>query len=195
MKKIFLALAVFAMTFAACNKKAETTTEEVSTTLPEEVNTTPAVEEQIKDTTVFAQRALEQEFAELDGKSITLQQILEQQKGKAVVIDVWAAWCPDCIKAVPTMKEIKKEFSNVIFVNLSLDKTEEAWKEAIEKYGIEGLQYYSKEGKGMKGDFGKSLDLNWIPRYIVVDKEGKIALYNATEKNFDQIKDLLKKIQ
>ncbi|MCC9044567.1 TlpA family protein disulfide reductase [Myroides sp. M-43] len=193
MKKIFIAIALVAVSFASCKEETQKT-EEVTTTLADETTATPEVE-QVKDTTAFAQRALEQEFAELDGKAITLQQILEQQKGKAIVIDVWAAWCPDCIKAVPTMKEIKKEFPNVVFVNLSLDKTEEAWKEAIKKYGIEGLQYYSKEGKGMKGDFGKSLDLNWIPRYIVVDKEGNIAYYNATEKNFDQIKDLLKKIQ
>lgn len=193
MKKIFIAVALVTLAFAACSKKAETTPTVITDIKPAtEVVETPEV---VKDTTVFASRALQQEFLTLDGKSITLQQIVAQHKGKAVVIDVWAAWCPDCIKAVPTMKDIKKEFTSVAYINLSLDKTEESWKEAIAKFEIDGEHYYSTEGKGMKGDFGKALDLKWIPRYIVVDKEGKIALYNATEKNFEEIKDLLKKIQ
>lgn len=195
MKKIYIALAIAALTLTACNKKAdeikETTTLEEVKPETEEAKTT----EEITDETVFAPRALSQEFLSAEGATTTLQQIIEKHKGHAIVIDVWASWCPDCIKALPTMKEIKKEFINVAFVNLSLDKTAEAWKESIAKHEIGGEHYFSTEGKGMKGDFGKALKLNWIPRYIVVDKEGKIALFNATEKNFDEIKDLLKKIQ
>lgn len=193
MKKTVFALAFAAISFASCNQKT-VTTEEITNEVEQQTETAKT-EDETKDTTVFAERALKQEFVGLDGKLINLEQILAQYKDKAVLIDVWAAWCPDCIKAVPTMQEIKKEFTNVVFLNLSLDKTQDSWKEAIKKYEIEGENYYSMEGKGMKGDFGKSLDLNWIPRYIVVGKDGKIALYNATEKNFEEIKDLLNKIQ
>ncbi|MDR0228815.1 MAG: TlpA family protein disulfide reductase [Flavobacteriaceae bacterium] len=196
MKKIYIAIAALTLTFAACNKKADEAKE--TATIEEvqpETETTVPTEEVATDDTVFAPRALSQEFLSADGTTTTLQQIVEKHKGHAIVIDVWASWCPDCIKALPTMKEIKKEFTTVAFVNLSLDKTQEAWKESIAKHEIGGEHYFSTEGKGMKGDFGKALKLNWIPRYIVVDKEGKIALFNATEKNFDEIKDLLKKIQ
>jgi hypothetical protein len=46
----------------------------------------------------------------------------------------------------------------------------------------------------MKGTFAKAIDLNWIPRYIIVDKTGKIALYNAIETDFEKINTLLKKL-
>lgn len=196
MRKIYLAVAIAALTLTSCKEKAE---QQIETSLeelkPEADNLEAPKETAEKDTTVLAARALSQEFINLDGQTNTLQQILEKHKGQSIFIDVWASWCPDCLKAVPNVTAIKKEFTSTVFVNLSLDKTEDKWKESIAKHEIGGEHYFSLEGKGMKGEFGKSLDLNWIPRYIIIDKEGKVALYNATEKNFEEIKDLLKKIQ
>lgn len=196
MKKIYLAVAIAALTLTSCKEKAE---QQIETTLeelkPEGVNEEAPKENTKKDTTVLAARALSQKFVNLDGQQITVQQILDKHKGQSIFIDVWASWCPDCLKAVPNVTAIKNEFTSTVFVNLSLDKTEEKWKESIAKHEIGGEHYFSLEGEGMKGEFGKSLDLNWIPRYIIIDKEGKVALYNATEKNFEEIKDLLKKIQ
>ena len=47
----------------------------------------------------------------------------------------------------------------------------------------------------MKGTFGKSLDVDWIPRYLIVDKTGNIVLYRAIEKDFDKIKEVLNKVK
>ena len=47
----------------------------------------------------------------------------------------------------------------------------------------------------MKGTFGKSLDVDWIPRYLIVDKTGKSVLYRAIEKDFDKIKEVLNKVK
>ena len=45
---------------------------------------------------------------------------------------------------------------------------------------------------GMKGTFGKSIDLDWIPRYMVINKNGSIAIYRAIETDFDKINTTLK---
>lgn len=47
----------------------------------------------------------------------------------------------------------------------------------------------------MKGEFGKSIDLDWIPRYIILDKEGKIITYRAIETDFDEINATLKELK
>jgi hypothetical protein len=47
----------------------------------------------------------------------------------------------------------------------------------------------------MKGVFAKAIDLDWIPRYIIVDKTGKIVLYRATETDFEQINTTLKELK
>ncbi|MBB1150906.1 TlpA family protein disulfide reductase [Myroides sp. NP-2] len=188
MRKFYIALSILALTATACKKqteKLEVISTEQATETPSTTTETPV------DQSQFAAEALNQIFYKLDGGTITFQEILAQHKGKTVLIDVWAAWCPDCIKALPTMKTIKADFPEVVFVNLSLDKTTESWKEAIEKHGIEGEHYYLNDEKRMKGTFGQAIQLNWIPRYIIVNKEGKIELFNATEKNFEDIKALL----
>jgi hypothetical protein len=41
-----------------------------------------------------------------------------------------------------------------------------------------------------QGVFG-TIDLDWIPRYIIVDKTGKIVLYRAIETDFDKINETL----
>jgi hypothetical protein len=48
---------------------------------------------------------------------------------------------------------------------------------------------------GMKGIFGKSIDLNWIPRYMVVDKKGKIALFRAIEADDTKLIETLKTLK
>jgi hypothetical protein len=42
-----------------------------------------------------------------------------------------------------------------------------------------------------QGVFGSAIDLDWIPRYIIVDKTGKIVLYRAIETDFDKINETL----
>ena len=45
---------------------------------------------------------------------------------------------------------------------------------------------------GWKGAFGSFLKLDWIPRYMVVDKQGNIKLYNSVQADDKNIKNLLK---
>jgi hypothetical protein len=47
----------------------------------------------------------------------------------------------------------------------------------------------------MKGEFGKSIDLDWIPRYIIIDKKGEIVIYRAIETDFDKINKELKNLE
>ena len=47
----------------------------------------------------------------------------------------------------------------------------------------------------MEGELEKSIDLDWITRYIVIDKKGKVQIYRAIETDFDKINEELKKLQ
>ncbi len=143
------------------------------------------------DQTEFSKESLETKLTTIDNTEISFEEILKQNDGKAIVIDVWASWCSDCIKSMPEVKELKSKYPEVVFVNLSCDKTYDAWRNGIEKYEVTGENYLIKDG--MKGAFGQSIKLDWIPRFIVVDKDGKIALFRAIEKDFDKIRETLEK--
>jgi thiol-disulfide isomerase/thioredoxin len=134
----------------------------------------------------FSAEALKEQMTSMDGNKFTLQEILNKHKGKTIVIDVWASWCPDCIKGMPKMLALQEKYPQIAYVFLSYDKTPEAWQAGISKYNVRGDHYLIMSNwKG--GGFKEYSDIDWIPRYIVVDKTGKVALYRAIEADEEQL--------
>ncbi len=135
--------------------------------------------------TEFSKESLTAKLINIENQGISFEEILKQNQGKTVVIEVWASWCSDCIKSMPQVKDLKEKYKEVAFINLSCDKTFDAWKSGIEKHEVSGENFLIPDG--MKGEFGTSIKLDWIPRFIVINKDGKIVLFRAIEKDFDKI--------
>ena len=142
--------------------------------------------------TAFSKEALSQTLLATDGNQVAFKNILKKYKGKTLVVEVWASWCGDCVKAMPKIKELQANNPNVAYVFLSMDKTAENWKNGIAKHEIQGDHFMANDQ--MKGVFGKAIDLDWIPRYIIIDKTGKIVLYRAIETDFEKINATLKEL-
>ena len=137
----------------------------------------------------FSKETLGENVIAMDGSEVSFQSVVDKYKGKTVVLEFWASWCSDCVKAMPKIKELQKNNPDVVYVFFSCDKTFDKWKEGIEKHELKGDHYLVKDG--MKGSFGKSIDLDWIPRYIVVNKKSKISLFRAIETDFELIQKTL----
>ena len=143
--------------------------------------------------TTFSKEALSETLLTTDGNQIAFKNILKKHKGKTLVIEVWASWCGDCVKAMPKIKELQANNPDVAYVFISMDKTVENWKKGIAKHELKGDHFMANDQ--MKGVFAKAIDLDWIPRYIILDKKGKIVLYRAIETDFDQINATLKSLK
>ena len=139
--------------------------------------------------TTFSNEALKDTFITLEGETVTFKDILESHKGQNLVIDIWASWCGDCLRGLPKVKALQQDHEEVSYIFLSLDRSQEAWKNGIEKHEIKGDHYFMQSG--WKGPFGTFVALDWIPRYMVVDKEGNIKLFKAIEADDKKIKDVL----
>ncbi len=135
--------------------------------------------------TEFKKEALENLMLTTSNDKITFQEILNKYEGQTIVVDVWASWCSDCIKGMPKVKALQEKYPDATYLFISMDKTYEAWLKGIEKYDVKGEHYMATDG--MKGIFGKSINLDWIPRYMVVDKDGKIALYKVIEADDEKL--------
>lgn len=142
-----------------------------------------------QEPTQFSEAALNDTFLNLEGNSVALKTILENHEGKTIVIDIWASWCADCIKGMPKVKALQQEHTDVVFIFLSLDRGEAAWKKGIKKYNVVGEHYYLPSGKDTA--FGEFVNIDWIPRYMVVDAKGNIKLFKAVEADDKRIKDIL----
>ncbi|AZB00266.1 TlpA family protein disulfide reductase [Chryseobacterium joostei] len=128
--------------------------------------------------TGFSKEALKQKLEDEDGKAITIQQILDQHKGKVLVIDFWAGWCRDCLQALPKAEVLEKNNPNVDFVFLSLERSKEGFDKSLVRFNMKEKDNYWF-ASGWKNDFNNYIDLNWIPRYMIIDQKSSIAKYYA----------------
>ncbi|MEL1254689.1 TlpA disulfide reductase family protein [Flavobacterium sp. DGU38] len=141
----------------------------------------------------FSKEALSEKLLSANESQVAFKDILKKYKGKTLVIEIWASWCGDCVKAMPKLKELQVNNPDVSYLFISADKTADKWKAGIDKHELKGDHYMMNDG--MKGVFGKAVDLDWIPRYIILDKTGKIILYRAIETDFDKINETLKSLK
>lgn len=139
----------------------------------------------------FSNEVLNAPIITSKGDEITFQKVLNTYKGKTVVIDVWASWCGDCIKGLPKLKEVQNNYPNVSYVFISLDKNQRAWKNGIKRFSIKGNHYYVNGG--WKSIFAKNVDLDWIPRYIVINPEGNVVWYRAIHADDKNVLKILEK--
>lgn len=146
-----------------------------------------------QEKTAFPQEALSAKLLSLKGENVTLEDVLKKHHGKTIVLDIWASWCSDCIKGLPLVKALQKQTKSddLEYVFLSVDRKQDKWKTAIDKRNIVGDHYLVTSGS-MKGALGKSIDLNWIPRYMVIGKDGSIKLYNAIKADDSKILEAIK---
>jgi len=141
--------------------------------------------------TTFSEEALNDSFFDLNNKSIQFKEILNKNKGKKIVINVWASWCRDCVVGIPDLKEFQENNPEVKTVFISSDRSLFSWKKAIQKYDIKGEHYFMKNG--LNSAFGDFLNSNWIPRYLVVNKNGTIGLFKAKKITDKRTVEALKK--
>ena len=107
---------------------------------------------------------------DLDGQPVSLSQF----KGQVVLLDFWASWCGPCIDDLPYLRQVKEKTSDwpVVFLNISLDADEAAWREAIDKHEIKGVHV---RADGWSAEVAKTYQVMGIPSYYLVDSQGLIV--------------------
>lgn len=99
---------------------------------------------------------------------------IKSLKGKYVYLDIWASWCRPCINEFPFFDVMRAEFKdkNIVFVQVSCDQSERRWKNEMgfTKRMAKDHQWWINGNP----DFMKDLLVTSIPRYLLIDKEGKL---------------------
>ena len=123
---------------------------------------------------------------DLNGKPVSYESL----KDKLLYIDVWATWCKPCIKEIPSMKALQEAYKGkpVTFVSISVDQDKEAWKAAVQREKLSGIQLYTN--LSMNRDFIDNYDLSGIPRFMLV-KNGKIISISAPRPSDAKVKELI----
>lgn len=121
------------------------------------------------DTDLIGETAPDFELTLLDGETFRLS----EQRGKIVLVDFWATWCPPCVESLPYLQNLYKELGNdeIVFVGISVDSpgSEGRVKNMIERFGVT-----YPVGINEDGDIAMEYGVFNIPTLILVDREGVV---------------------
>lgn len=126
-------------------------------------------------------------YPDKDGKVVSLS----GQKGKVVLVDVWATWCGPCKKEIPSLKAMEKEMhdKNVVFMSVSVDegKDKAKWQQMIKDEQLAGVQLFASGWSKIAKDY----KITAIPRFMVFGKDGKVVTVDAPRPSDPKLKSLL----
>lgn len=102
---------------------------------------------------------------------------LSSLRGRYVVLDFWASWCPDCRKDAPEIVRLHDMYKDrgVEFVGVSFDTDKNAWTKAVEKLGIKYTQV-SQLKKWKTEQLSQDYHVKWIPSIYLIDPQGRVVL-------------------
>ncbi len=115
----------------------------------------------------------------LNGKKIKLS----DYKGRVVLIDFWAVWCPPCIEEIPFLKELYSENKDKGFeiIGISLDTDEKKLNDFLKEKAIDWRISYS--GKGWYDDTAKLYNVSSIPSTWIIDKSGNLRYFDIHKED------------
>jgi thiol-disulfide isomerase/thioredoxin len=140
----------------------------------------------------------EQICKDLDGKEQSLSDILQEQQGKVVFLDIWASWCGPCKEEMKASKALQSKLnsSEVVFIYLSIDESDLAWKKAVQKLNLKPLGLHYRRGQKAATELMQFLRARTIPRYVIFDRKGipveLDAAFPSEEECLEQLQSALK---
>ena len=124
----------------------------------------------------------------LEGKTIDLA----QYRGRVVLVNFWATWCPPCRKEFPSLGRVRKLFKPEEFEVLAVNVDEDR---------ATALAFAGSPGFPILLDTNSKATMTWpikgLPTSFLIDTQGRLAYSLAGEQEFDDpevvdaIRDLL----
>lgn len=137
-------------------------------------------------------KQLDLHFTATDGSTIDLAQL----RGKVVLIDFWASWCPDCIRELPEIQKLNQDYraSGLVILGISLDRDRLAMASFFTRKGINWPIYF--DGKGWNDTYAVQYSVHQIPEIWIINKDGIVETTSADVSTLDEtVRRLLKTSQ
>ena len=115
-------------------------------------------------------QAMHLRFVASDGRKVDFRKL----RGKVILVNFWASWCPYCVDEIPALVSLERELRGDGFciVGVSMNYGKTGMHRFMQRAGMTWPQYH--DGKRWKNPIAKKYRVSGIPETILVDKQGKI---------------------
>ncbi len=104
-------------------------------------------------------------FKDMEGKDVSLDDF----KGEIVLLNIWASWCAPCVKEMPSLSRLQKDYKNLRIIALSLDQNIKDAQGLLARKSINNLQLYHDPDLRFLPALGEAS----IPTSVFIDRRGK----------------------
>ncbi|MFO7874607.1 MAG: TlpA disulfide reductase family protein [Bacteroidales bacterium] len=126
-------------------------------------------------------------LTDIDGEEVSLSDF----RGQVVYLDFWASWCGPCMQQVPHAKELKermKDQDDLVFLYISVDTDESAWRSTVADKNIRGVHL---NVPGFSHEVPESYNLQGVPTFYLIGRDGQIVDNRPPRPSHDNIDDVL----
>lgn len=117
----------------------------------------------------------------MDGSTFSIS----AQRGKAVVLNFWASWCPPCEEEAPDLQAVWEEYGDrgVAFVGIAYKDEEAAVRDFLTRHGIT-----YPVGLDLTGRIAGLYGITGVPETFVLDTEGRVVRFYIGPVTADQLR-------
>ena len=117
---------------------------------------------------------------------------LSQFRGKPVVLNFWATWCPPCVEEIPSLVALQKQLGDkVVILAVSTDEDEDGYKQFVKAHmpGVLTVRDGKHVSNTLYGTFA-------FPETFVIDRQGVVRrkFIGAVNWTSPEIVDYLQKM-
>jgi thiol-disulfide isomerase/thioredoxin len=124
-----------------------------------------------------------------DGKSVDTT----DWRGKVLVVNFWASWCPPCVEEMPTLDKLQAEFKaqNVLFVGIGIDSPSNI-RQFLEMTPVSyPIVIGGLEGSNLSKQMGNAQGA--LPYTVVINAQGKATSSKLGKISEEELRSVIKK--
>ncbi len=119
-----------------------------------------------------------------------LLSIINQARGKVVIVNFWASWCPECSKEVQDLAALREKYpeQSLHILGISMDENPSAMQGFVRKQKINYPNLMAA------GDVGRSFNVIGVPKTYIYDQQGELLVKEFGSMGYGRLEKLVQEM-